>query len=87
MPNDEEDDTFETVTMMADRLKLTGSKRENYIHNHMSDLGYKRVTTRESYVPAKDDDDDEESSDRYLGRRRSSRGSSGRSRRSGDDWD
>jgi hypothetical protein len=84
--DDEEDDTFDRISEMADRLKLSGGKRDNYIHNHMSDLGYKRVTNRESYVPAKDDDDDDDRGDRYLGRRKPSSGGS-KSRRSGDDYE
>lgn len=47
-----------TVSEMADRLKLKGRAREDYIHRHMTRLGHKAVT---NYVDKDDDDDDDES--------------------------
>jgi hypothetical protein len=83
---DDEDDTFERVSDLAERLGLKGKDRDRYIHNHMEDMGYARVTSKESYQKKRDDDDDKEGrNDRYLSRRRSSSG--GGNRRSGDDWE
>lgn len=73
---DKDDPTdFDTVSGMADRLKLRGRDRQKYIHDHMTGLGYRHVP---SYV--KDDDDDDSSS--FFGSRRRSR-----SRRDDDDDD
>jgi hypothetical protein len=48
--SDEEDVTFDEVSSMADRLGLKGEARQNYIHDHMLQLGYDPVQSRESYV-------------------------------------
>lgn len=83
MPRDEKDDAddFDTVSGMADRLKLKKGSRERqrYVHDHMTGLGYRMVP---SYVKD-DDDDDDDGSKRYRFR---SRGS-GRGRRDDDDDD
>lgn len=55
----------ETVGAMADRLKLKGKARDDYIHRHMTRLGHRAVT---QYVDRDDDDDDDESG--FFGRRR-----------------
>ena len=55
----DDNDDLTHVTGMADRLKLKGKPRQDYIHKHMVGLGFKpRVT----YDPpgAGDDDDDED---------------------------
>jgi hypothetical protein len=87
MPHvDDDDDTFDRVSDLADRLGLKGKDRDRYIHNHMEDMGYGRVTTKESYQKKHDDDDEKEGrQDRYLGRSRRSSGGNSRSR--GDDWE
>lgn len=46
---------YEAITTMADRLKLTGSLREEYIHKHMKRLGYRSVI---KYVENSPDDDE-----------------------------
>jgi hypothetical protein len=83
MPRDDDDDDFfDSVSSMADRLKLKGRDRSRYIDEHMTGAGYKRVQTKESYQrPEKDDDDDEDGGRRFVPRRR--RGS--RSSRDEDD--
>lgn len=58
MARDEENDEFPAnVEAMADRLGLKGKGRAQYIDDHMTGAGYKRVT---SYAPGGDDDDDDE---------------------------
>ncbi len=67
MADKEDPNDFETVTKMADRLKLKGKDRDSYIHDHMTGLGYK---ARVSY--GKDDDDDNDNVRRFgLGGRKS----------------
>lgn len=68
---DENDGDYDSVAAMADRLKLTGTRRQKYIHEHMTGLGYKMQPT---YVPGSDDED-EDDGDHLLpsgGRRRRS---------------
>jgi hypothetical protein len=66
-----DDGDFESVSKMADRLKLKGKDREDYIHDHMTGLGYK---ARRTYFKGDDDDDG--------GKRRSWAGK----RQNDDDW-
>ena len=56
---DEGNEDFDSVSRMADRLKLKkGSReRERYIHDHMTGLGYKMTP---SYVRPDDEDDDDD---------------------------
>ncbi len=61
--NDEEDDLFDTVTAMADRMGLKGDKRATYIHDHMTQGGYQQVQTRESYTRIRQEEDDGQQSD------------------------
>jgi hypothetical protein len=78
MPRTEDDDDLlETVTKMADRLKLKGRDREKYVHEHMTRGGYRAVPR---YVRDDDGDDDEGGS--FFSSR-----SRGRSRRRNDDDD
>lgn len=76
---DEGNEDHESVSRMADRLKLKKGSRERdrYIHDHMTGLGYRMVP---SYVKPDDDDDDDESGGRFR-----FRGSRSRSRSSDDD--
>lgn len=90
---DKDDDYPDAVADMADRLKLTGKERTQYIHEHMTRGGYKAVP---NYVKNDDDDDDEDRGSGFFGSSRSRRRSAGddsrsrsRSRRSegdGDEW-
>lgn len=75
---DKDDDDFEIVSAMADRLQLTGRDRDRYIHQHMTGLGYKM---QPSYVTRDEEDDDDADDDRFFPRRRSGRDRTGR----GDD--
>jgi hypothetical protein len=77
--DDQEDDFFDTVSAMADRLKMKGSRRAKYIDDHMREAGYRRVQTRDSYQLADDDDDDGDTG--FFGRRKNPSGS----RRNRDD--
>jgi hypothetical protein len=47
---EEEDPTFDEVSAMADRLGLKGKGRMTYIDDHMMQLGYEPIQSRESYV-------------------------------------
>lgn len=71
----DDNEDFDTVSRMAQRLKLKGRERDRYIDQHMRGLGYQSVPT---YVKADDDDDDDDGGGRY-----GFRGSKGR--RGGDD--
>lgn len=81
--NDDDDDTFEAVSDMADRMGLKGEKRSRYIHDHMTNAGYRRVVSKDSYrkVSGNDDDDDDDGgSSRWFGSGGSRRRGGGRQR-------
>jgi hypothetical protein len=80
--NDKEDDLYDLVTGMADRLKLEGSERSKYVHDHMTRGGYKAVP---NYVLADDDDKDDKDSSPFFGGGGRKRSRS-RSRSDDDDW-
>lgn len=61
---EEEDGLFDEVVRLADRLGLKGDKRANYIDDHMTEAGYERVQTRDSYVRVREQDEDEDGSGR-----------------------
>jgi hypothetical protein len=85
---DEEDVTFDEVSGMADRLGLQGEARQNYIHDHMLQLGYDPVQSRESYVRRQEQEEQPQSTSRWgfggggggrqQGRQNQSRGSGSR---------
>jgi len=79
---DEGNEDFDTVSRMAQRLKLKGRERDRYIDQHMRGLGYRSVPT---YVRPDDGDDDDEDSGRSRYSFRSSRGR-GRGGPDDDDW-
>lgn len=91
--SDEEDDTFDQVSSMADRLGLKGADRQSYIHDHMTQLGYDAMQTRESYLKRPEEPEDQQSGgSRWFGgggRQQGGRQQSGRqqSGRRGDDGD
>lgn len=62
--DDDEDDLFEHVAAMADRMGLEGEKRENYIDDHMIQGGYARVQTRESYARVQENADEDAEGER-----------------------
>lgn len=76
---EDDDDLMESVTRMADRLKIKGSERQKYIHEHMTRGGYKAVP---NYVKADGDEEDEKGSGFFSGGNRSRR----RRRDDDDDW-
>jgi hypothetical protein len=88
-----DDDLYDSVAAMADRLGLSGKERAQYVHEHMTRGGYKAVP---NYVKADKDDEDDDHGSGFFGSSRSRRRSGGdssrsrsRSRRSegdGDDW-
>ena len=82
---DKDDELLDSVSNMADRLKLTGKERSQYIHEHMTRSGYKAVP---QYVKGSDDDDDDDASP-FFGKRRRRDDDDGRRRRrprDDDDW-
>lgn len=96
MVDKDDDDLFDSVSAMADRIGLKGREKSRYVHEHMTRGGYRAVP---SYVPADDEDDDEDDDNGgFFGgrgrRRRPSRdqesgghGSGTRRRRGSDDED
>jgi hypothetical protein len=62
---DEEDVTFDEVSGMADRLGLKGEARTNYIHDHMVQLGYDAVQSRESYIRKPEEPEEQASTGRW----------------------
>lgn len=85
MADKDDDDLFETVSAMADRIGLTGSDKTKYVHDHMTRGGYKAVP---QYVPAddKDGDDDDDDTPFFTRKRRKPRGGAQRRTRDDDDW-
>lgn len=83
---DKDDDLFDNVNSMADRLKLKGQERTKYVHDHMTRGGYRAVP---QYVPADDGDDDDDDSDDtpfFSRKRRKPRGgATNRTKRDDDD--
>lgn len=55
---------MERFSKIADRLKLKGKDRDEYIHDHMTGVGYR---SKRTYV---EKDDDDEGRTRYSTRRR-----------------
>jgi hypothetical protein len=83
---DKDDDLYETVSSMADRIGLKGQDKTKYVHDHMTRGGYKAIP---QYVPAddKDDDDDDDDQPFFSRKRRKPRGgASRRTRDDDDDW-
>jgi hypothetical protein len=85
---DKDDDLFETVSAMADRLKLKGQERTKYVHDHMTRGGYRAIP---QYVPADDGDDDDDDDDTpfFSRKRRKPRGGATnrtKARDEDDDW-
>ena len=67
MPKDEDEAAIDlkSVTAAAERLKLKGREKAEYIHKHMVGYGYKASRTY-----SKPDDDDSDGGG-FFGRRRS----------------
>jgi hypothetical protein len=84
---DEEDMTFDEVSGMADRLGLKGEARQAYVHDHMVQLGYDAVQSRESYVRKPEEPEEQQGSGSRWGFGGSggSRQSQGRQGRGGRD--
>jgi hypothetical protein len=57
--DEEDDDLYDSVVAMADRMRLKGQKRTEYIHDHMIQGGYQPVQTRESYARIQQEGDEE----------------------------
>jgi hypothetical protein len=55
--NEEEDDLWDAVEAMANRMGLQGKERQAYIHDHMTQGGYEQAQTRESYVKVQQQED------------------------------
>jgi hypothetical protein len=55
--DEEEDDLYESVSRMADRMGLKGEKRATYIDDHMLQGGYERVQSRESYAKVQQEEE------------------------------
>ena len=69
--SDKDDDYPDAVQAMADRLKLKGKERSQYVHEHMVRGGYKAIP---NYVKAGEDEDEDKGSGFFgSGRRRKPR--------------
>lgn len=60
--SEEDDNLFDSVSAMADRMGLKGERRATYIDDHMTQGGYARVQSRESYAKVQQEEDDQNSS-------------------------
>jgi hypothetical protein len=87
--DEEEDDLYESVIRMADRMQIKGKERQAYIHDHMTQGGYEQVQTRESYAKVKqaEEEGDGGGGSRWGFGGSSGGGSSRRSRRDSRDDD
>jgi hypothetical protein len=90
MPDDKDDDLYDVVSGMADRLGLKGDERRRYVHEHMTRGGYTAIP---NYVKRDDDDDDDDDKgsgfftpSRRKPRRHDDDDRQPRRRNSGDDW-
>ena len=72
---EEKDDTYERVSGMAKAMGLKGSERTEYIHEHMTRLGY---DAKPNYVKKKGRDENNRSGGGFFG---------GNNRRQRDDDD
>lgn len=81
---EEEDDLFDQVTAMADRMGLEGEKRAVYIDDHMLQGGYTRVQSRESYARMRPEKDEDESGSNRWGFGSRNSGGPGKNRDEGD---
>jgi hypothetical protein len=59
--DEEEDDLYDSVIAMADRMGIKGKDRQAYIHDHMTQGGYEQVQTRESYAKVQQEEEEGES--------------------------
>jgi hypothetical protein len=74
-----DDDFFDTVSRMAERLGLTDDDRQRYVHEHMTRGGYRMVP---NYV--KDDDDGGEEGSDFFGNKKRKTGQSARAGQEGE---
>jgi hypothetical protein len=63
--SEDDDDLFDRVTDMADRMGLQGEKRATYIDDHMTQGGYSRVQSRESYARQSQEDESQGDGNRW----------------------
>jgi hypothetical protein len=90
--DEDDDDLYDSVVAMADRMRLKGPKRQEYIHDHMLQGGYEPVQTREAYARVQQEGDEEGGGQRgtrswFSGGDRGGRSSGRSGRQRGDDDD
>ena len=85
--DEDDDDLFDSVSAMADRMGLKGEKRATYIDDHMIQGGYQRVQSRESYARPEPEEGGDSGGSRWGFGGGRSRESGSRRRSSGDDDD
>ena len=91
--SDEEDDDnlYDDVVRMADRMQLKGPKRQEYIHDHMLQGGYEPVQSREAYAKVQQEEPEGDGGGGWFGgggtRGRGGGGSSRRQRPNSRDED
>jgi hypothetical protein len=83
MPREDDDDLFDVVSDMADRIGMKGRERRDYIDEHMRRAGYRPVQTRESYARQEGEDNDDGGG--FFGRRQRGNQRSRPRRRDDDD--
>lgn len=62
---EEEDSLYDDVVRMADRMGLKGEKRATYIDDHMTQGGYERVQSRESYAKIRQEEEEPRGGNRW----------------------
>ncbi len=83
--DEEEDDLYDAVCAMADRMGIKGKERTAYIHDHMTQGGYEQVQTRESYAKVQQEEPEQGGGGSRWGFGGGGRESSGRSAASSRD--
>jgi hypothetical protein len=90
----DDDNLYDDVVRMADRMGLKGPKRQEYIHDHMLQGGYEPVQSREAYAKIQQEEADDGGGGGWFGSRGQSGGrgsgggggrNSGRGSRDNDD--
>lgn len=64
---EEQDDLFDSLAGLADRIGLKGRERSGFIDTGMTRAGYRRVQSRDMYQ-REQDEEDEQSGGGFFGR-------------------
>jgi hypothetical protein len=64
---DQDDDLFDSVTAMAERIGLSGKDKDRYVHEHMTRGGYRAIP---QYVKDDEQDEQDDRGSGFFGSRR-----------------